>query len=102
MATALLTDEQTREMGESLSSWNFADEPHLIAPTIFQATYINFARLVFEDELGSELTTTLLRNWYFWQERLQQMILSRSSSGLMIGARQSEWRQWTTSFAGQL
>ena len=79
MATALLTDEQTREMGEILSSWNFVDEPHLIAPTIFQATYINFARAVFEDELGPELTTTLLRNWYFWQERLQRMMLSRSS-----------------------
>ncbi len=79
MAIALLTDEQTREMGEILSNWKFVDEPHLIAPTIFQATYINFARAVFEDELGSELTTTLLRNWYFWQERLQQMILSRSS-----------------------
>ena len=79
MATALLTDEQTREMGEILSSWNFVDEPHLIAPTIFQATYINFARAVFEDELGSEVTTTLLRNWYFWQERLQRMMLSRSS-----------------------
>ena len=79
MATALLTDEQTREMGEILSSWNFVDEPHLIAPTIFQATYTNFARVVFEDELGPELPTTLLRNWYFWQERLQRMILSRSS-----------------------
>jgi penicillin amidase len=80
MAKALLAHEDTREMGKILSDWNFMDEPDLAAPTIFQTTYINFARLVFEDELGSEVTITMLKNWYFWQERLQRMVIGGSSS----------------------
>ncbi len=79
MAKALLAHEDTKDMGEILSNWNFMDEPDLAAPTIFQTTYINFARLVFEDELGPKVTTTMLNNWYFWEERLQQMVLAGSS-----------------------
>ena len=79
MAKALLAHEDTREMGKILSNWSFMDEPDLAAPTIFQTTYINFARLVFEDELGPKVTTTMLNNWYFWEERLQQMVLTGSS-----------------------
>lgn len=80
MAKALLAHKDTREMGKILSDWDFMDEADLAAPTIFQATYINFARLVFEDELGSEVTMTMLKSWYFWQERLQRMVLGGSSS----------------------
>jgi penicillin amidase len=80
MAKALSEYGDTEEMGEILSGWNFLDRPDLAAPTIFQATYIAFARLVFEDELGKQLTDTLLDNWYFWQERLEKMILDGSSN----------------------
>ncbi len=79
MAKALLAHKDTEEMGELLSGWNFMDRPDLAAPTIFQATYLAFARLVFEDELGEKATDTFLGNWYFWQERLQKMVLSGSS-----------------------
>jgi len=79
MAKALLAHEDTKEMGKILSDWNFMDEADLAAPTVFQTTYINFARLVFEDELGPEVTMTMLNNWYFWEERLQQMLLTGSS-----------------------
>ncbi|HKI50343.1 MAG TPA: penicillin acylase family protein, partial [Desulfobacteria bacterium] len=79
MAKALLTHKDTREMGEILSGWSFMDRPDLAAPTIFQATYITFARMVFEDELGKNATDTLLDDWYFWQERLEKMVLEGSS-----------------------
>ena len=79
MAKTLLTHKDTEEMGEILSGWNFMDRPDLAAPLIFQATYLAFARLVFEDELGENATNTLLNNWYFWQERLQKMVLKGSS-----------------------
>ena len=79
MAKALLAHGDTKDMGKILSDWNFMDELDLAAPTIFQTTYINFARLVFEDELGPKVTTTMLNNWYFWEERLQQMVLGGSS-----------------------
>jgi penicillin G amidase len=79
MAKGLQAHEDTREMGDILARWNFMDQPDLAAPTIFQATYINFARRVFEDELGPETVLTLLNNWYFWEERLERMVLEGSS-----------------------
>jgi penicillin G amidase len=66
-------------MGKVLSGWNFMDRTDLAAPTIFQATYIAFARMVFEDELGKNAADTLLDDWYFWQERLEKMVLEGSS-----------------------
>lgn len=79
MAKALQGHADTRKLGDILARWNFMDQPDLAAPTIFQATYIHFARLVFEDELGPETVMTLLNNWYFWEERLERMVLKGSS-----------------------
>lgn len=80
MIKALKAHEDTRAMADILSRWNFHDDPDLAAPTIFQATYGRFARLVFEDKLGPDLTGLMLDNWYFWQERLQAMVLQGTSS----------------------
>jgi penicillin amidase len=35
--------------------------------------------LTFEDELGTELAATMLDTWYFWQERLETMIVEGDS-----------------------
>jgi penicillin G amidase len=80
MIKALMVHEDTRPMAEILSRWNFQDDPDSAAPTIFQATYGRFARLFFEPKLGPDLTGLMLDNWYFWQERLQTMLLQESSS----------------------
>ena len=80
MAKTLMAYNDTKEMGKILYEWNFMDKPDLAAPTIFQATYLAFARRVFEDELGEKQTNTFLNNWYFWQERLEQMVLDGSSA----------------------
>jgi penicillin amidase len=79
MARALKNFEDTKELGEILSKWDHVDSPDKAAPTIFQAVYREFALLVFGDRLGEELAGTMLRNWYFWQERLQRMLLEGRS-----------------------
>jgi penicillin amidase len=66
-------------MAEILSKWEFQDHPDQAAPTIFQAVYREFALLVFKDELGEDLAMTMLKGWYFWQERLQKMVLEGAS-----------------------
>ena len=76
MAKALLKHDDTRIMGNILSSWDFRDDPDKAAPAIFQATYRLFAMRVFEDDLGKKNAMILLNNWYFWQKRLEQMILT--------------------------
>jgi penicillin amidase len=80
MARALIAHEDTKEMGQILSQWDFLDNPDKAAPTIFQAIYRKFARLVFEDELGEDLARTMLERWYFWEERLEKMVLKGTSS----------------------
>ena len=55
------------------------DKSDSAAPTIFQAMYLAFVRLVFEDELGKKATDTFLDDWYFWQERLKKMVIEGSS-----------------------
>ncbi len=80
MADVLLKYDNTREFGQILSDWDFMDDPDKAAPAIFQATYTLFAFKVFEDELGKVNATIMLNSWYFWEERLQQMVLNGQSS----------------------
>jgi penicillin amidase len=79
MAKAMVTHEATKPMGELLSRWNFRDDPAEAAPAVFQAVYTHFALLVFQDELGEDLAKTMLGDWYFWEERLQAMVLEGTS-----------------------
>jgi len=79
IAKALMARPDTREMGEILSKWDYLDHKDQVAPTIFQAVYRQFALLVFQDELGEDLAKAMLKDWYFWQERLQQMVIDNTS-----------------------
>jgi penicillin amidase len=79
MVQALIAHEDTRAIADILSKWDFHDLPDQAPPTIFQAVYREFALLVFQDELGPKLANMLLKNWYFWQERLQQMVREGTS-----------------------
>jgi len=80
MSRVLLAHGDTQKMGQILADWNFVDAPDKAAPTIFQAVYREFALLSYADELGEDLARTMLNNWYFWQERLQKMVLENNSS----------------------
>jgi len=79
MSRALLGREETRKLGELLGSWNARDDVESAAPAVFQGVYRNFARLVYEDELGPDLASLMLGNWYFWEERLHRMVKEGNS-----------------------
>jgi len=79
MAKALAAHTETKRMGEILVRWDYRDDPDQAAPAVFQAAYRHFALLVFQDELGDHLAKTMLEDWYFWQERLQAMVLEGTS-----------------------
>ncbi|MGW8303254.1 MAG: penicillin acylase family protein [Desulfobacterales bacterium] len=79
MAQALVAQADTEKIGQILQGWDFRDSPDSAAPTVFQAVYREFALLVFADELGSELAKNMLKFWYFWQERLQKMVMEGNS-----------------------
>ncbi|MEJ2221553.1 MAG: penicillin acylase family protein [Desulfobacterales bacterium] len=80
MARALLAHEDTKTMGRILTEWDFSDHPDKTAPSVFQSVYREFALRVYADELGEALAIAMLNNWYFWQERLQKMVLENKSS----------------------
>jgi penicillin amidase len=79
MTRVLLAHEDTKKMGQVLADWDFIDSPDKAGPTIFQSVYREFALLVYTDELGDDLARTMLNDWYFWQERLQKMVLENNS-----------------------
>ncbi|HOD28664.1 MAG TPA: penicillin acylase family protein [Syntrophales bacterium] len=79
MARVLLGAKETEQMGRILNKWDYYDYAGRSAPAIFQAVWINFARRVFQDELGPELAGLMLDNWYFWEERLRIMVLAGES-----------------------
>ncbi|MBW2179213.1 MAG: penicillin acylase family protein, partial [Deltaproteobacteria bacterium] len=76
MEKALSAHEDTKKMGEVLAQWDFMDDPDKAGPTVFQAVFREFALLTYQDELGVELAEAMLNVWYFWQERLNSMILT--------------------------
>jgi penicillin amidase len=80
LSRVLLAHKDTNHMGQVLAEWDFTDTPDKAAPTVFQAVLREFALLVYADELGDDLAHTMLDNWYFWQERLQKMVLENNSS----------------------
>jgi len=75
----LIAHDDTKQMGQILSQWDYLDDIHKAAPTIFQSIYRKFALLVFQDELGEDLARTMLDKWYFWEERLEKMVLNGTS-----------------------
>ncbi|MCM2286694.1 MAG: penicillin acylase family protein [Desulfobacula sp.] len=79
IAEILLKYEDTKSLGKILSDWDFTDDPQKAAPAVFQSVYRFFAMAAFEDDLGPEKAMTLLNNWYFWQEKMEGMILSGDS-----------------------
>ncbi|HET57254.1 MAG TPA: penicillin acylase family protein [Deltaproteobacteria bacterium] len=79
MASALAGRDDTADMADILDDWDYYDDPASAAPTVFQDVYRRFAFLVFADELGDDLAVAMLKNWYFWQERLMEMVLDSSS-----------------------
>lgn len=79
MAEALASDDRTKALGRILAAWDFQDSATGAAPLIFQAVMRRFALEVYRDELGEGLARAMLAVWYFWQQRLEHMILAGDS-----------------------
>lgn len=76
MVETLADADETKELAEILSQWDRKDDIDAAGATIFHAVYERFAWHTFVDELGEDLTKTMLGTWYFWQERFEQMIVA--------------------------
>jgi len=79
MVKVLIAHDDTKQMGEILSQWDYRDDIDKTGPTIFQSIYREFALLVYHDELGEDLARAMLDKWFFWEERLEKMVVSGTS-----------------------
>ncbi len=76
---ALDESDDTKAIAEILKKWDYFDSKEKSAPAVFQIIFHNLAMLTYEDELGDDLAEKMLSSWYFWQNRLEIMILSGQS-----------------------
>jgi penicillin G amidase len=72
--------QDTQKMGEILLNWDFLDRKEDAAPAIMQTVYTQMMHNTFKDELGDELHSIMMNNYYFWQIRFEKMILDGDSA----------------------
>ena len=73
-AQALQQDPQTRNLGRVLEGWDHQDSVDAAGPLVFQELIRQTALATFSDQLGPAVTSALLDNLYYWQERFQHML----------------------------
>jgi penicillin amidase len=64
---------------KELQDWNFEEKSNSTASLLFNSIYRNLAKLTYQDELGEDLTNQMFSYWYYWQERLETLIISGDS-----------------------
>jgi penicillin amidase len=79
IAAALAKEPRTEPLAGLLKEWDHRDQADAAAPLVFQAVFLEFARQVYLDELGPKITMALLKDLYFWQERLMAMTIEGGS-----------------------
>ncbi len=83
MIRALSVEPETSDLARMLEEWagegRYADLPRLRGPAVFHAIYREFARLTFEDDLGTDLARAYLDDPYYWSERLVRLVAEDAS-----------------------
>ncbi len=74
-AKALATQEDTKELANALESWNYQDKIDQVEPTIYHTIYYELVDLILNDELPDDLESSYWGNQYYWQQRIDNMIL---------------------------
>lgn len=72
-------DAETRDLAEILKLWNFRDEATGAAPLIFQELLRQVVLGTLADELGDELAAEYLDDLYYWQERIESLLVEGKS-----------------------
>lgn len=78
----LSKNEETKDLAEELKKWDYHQKIESVPATIFQNVYRILPRLIYEDDLGEEMTSEMLGTWYFWQERVEKMVVENQSDWL--------------------
>jgi len=73
---ALKQEESTRDLAEILKSWNQEDEINEVGAAVFTVLYNELLYLVLDDELPDAAQDMYWENVYYWNQRVDSMLLS--------------------------
>lgn len=76
---ALNQDPELKPLAKALREWDRMDAPEAVGPTVFQFTFTDLARLFYTRALGEKAAKAVLGNWYFWEQRLEHLVISGDS-----------------------
>ena len=69
-------NEQTKDIAEILRVWNHQDDINEVGAAIYNVLYNELLYLVLNDELPDELEDLYWENLYYWNQRLDSLMLS--------------------------
>lgn len=75
---ALEQDENTKDLAEILSSWEYIDDVDQVGATVYNVIYDKLVNLVLDDELPDDIEEQYWKSGYFWIQRIDEMILTNS------------------------
>ena len=73
---ALKADERTSELAEILNAWNHEDDIQEVGASIYNVLYNELLYLILDDELPDAVEEMYWDNVYYWNQRLDHMMLS--------------------------
>lgn len=76
---ALEEEENTKDIAAILKKWNFNDDIHEVAASIYNILYNELLYLVLNDELPDELEDMYWENVYYWNQKVDRFITSENA-----------------------
>lgn len=73
---ALNKEGATKELGSILSNWNQKDDINEVGAAVYNVLYNELLYLVLDDELPDDVEEMYWQNVYYWNQRLDSMLLA--------------------------
>ena len=67
---------QTKDIAAILQAWNHKDDIHEVGASVYNVLYNELLYLMLNDELPDELEDLYWENLYYWNQRLDSLMLS--------------------------
>jgi penicillin amidase len=74
--SALESSEKTKYLAGILSSWNQEDDVDEVGAAVYTVLYNELLYLILNDELPDELENQFWENMYYWNQRVDEMIVN--------------------------
>jgi len=77
---ALEQEETTKDLANILKDWNHLEEIDQVGASVFNVLYNEFLYLMLDDELPDEVAEMFWKSVYYWNQRVDKMIVDNHSA----------------------